>query len=153
MAFLFKSMTKEELKKILDKMYTISSYASSIKEIPVSCCLINGKDSFFSINHVERENNPFSHAEINCLNKALRASKSKYLKDSIMIVSLEPCLMCMGAILKARIKELYYVQDDPDKGALSHYHVFVDDVLKVNRIQDERFNSLMNRCFKDIRKK
>ena len=100
---------------------------------------------------MEREENPLSHAEINVIREGLKKSDTRYLKDGILIVTLEPCLTCLGAILKVGIKDLYYVLDDPKEGALSHYHAFVDDKLRVHRIQDDRFKELMDTFFLSLR--
>lgn len=151
--FLF--MNKEQLQKIIQEMK--ERLKSNDKEVPIIASLILDKNDPFSLvlystNTVEKANNPLLHAEINVINDALKLTNSKYLKDSILIVSLEPCLMCLGAILKVGIKEIYYILDDEKDGALSHYHAFVDDKLKITRLHDDDFKEIMNDFFKRIRK-
>lgn len=145
-------MTKENLKEIIDNLYSYSKKAIDKNEVPVSACLIINDKIIYSYNHVEEKDNPFSHAEIEVIKEGLKETKSRYLKNSTLIVTLEPCLLCMGAILKTGIENLYYIIDDKDKGALSYYHVFVDDVLKVHQIEDKRFNELFSSFFKTLRK-
>lgn len=145
-------MTKQELKKYIDILYKEAKNAYDRNEVPISSVLIFKDGQYLvSSNHVEEENNPFSHAEFNVINDGLKLTNSKYLKDCILMVSLEPCLFCMGAILKSGIKEIYYVLDDEKLGSLSHYHTFVDDTLKISRIEDKRFKPLMDDFFKKIR--
>ena len=147
-------MNKEELSKIIDDLYLKSKEAYDNNEIPVSACLVlNDGRIFFDRNRVEENDDPFSHAEYEVINKALKETEGRYLKDSILIVTLEPCLFCMGALLKAGIKTLYYILPDTKLGSLSHYHAFVDDKLEVIEIEDKRFASLMDSFFKNIRKK
>jgi tRNA(adenine34) deaminase len=146
-------MTRTQLKDILDSMAEKSASLLKAGEIPVSCALIlSSGEVILTGNEVEKRQDPLAHAEILALEEGFRKSQSRYLKDSILIVSLEPCLMCMGAILKAGVSELYYVLDDPSYGALSKHHVFADSSLKVNQIQDSRFAPLMKDCFEKLRK-
>ena len=145
-------MTKENLKEIIDNLYCYSKKASDNNEVPVSACLIVDDKIIYSYNHVEEKDDPFSHAEIEVIKEGLKIANSRYLKNSTLIVTLEPCLLCMGAILKTGIENLYYIMDDKNKGALSYYHVFVDDVLKVHQIKDSRFTDLFSSFFKSLRK-
>ena len=145
-------MTKKELFSFIDSLYDLCLEAEKEEEIPVSALLVlkDGR-TFSSYNHVEKENDPFSHAEYNVISQVLKDEKTRYLKGSTLFVSLEPCLFCMGAILKSGIENLYYVLDDKKAGSLSYYHTFVDDRLRVHQIDDERFEELMDRFFKKLR--
>lgn len=145
-------MTKEQLKNILDNLYIYTKEAVEKKEVPVAACLVINDKTIYSYNHVEKNNDPFSHAEIEVIKEGLKETDSRYLKNSTLIVTLEPCLLCMGVILKTGIENLYYIMDDKDKGSLSYYHVFVDDVLKVHQIEDSRFTDLFSSFFKSLRK-
>lgn len=145
-------MTRDELSAILNQMALLSKSSSSQGEIPVIAALYCPDGTvLYASNQVEEENDPFSHAEINVLRQGLKKYDSRYLKDCILIVSLEPCLMCLGAIIKAGIKNLYYVLDDPKLGGLSHYHAFVDDKIHVHRIDDTRFKPIMDEFFQKLR--
>lgn len=146
-------MTKETLKEIIDHLYLESKEAYGNGEIPVAAALVMDGKVFYSHNEVEKKNDPFRHAEIEVIQKGLKESDSRYLKNSTLIVTLEPCLLCMGAILKVGIGNLYYILDDKKKGSLSYYHVFVDDVMKVHRIEDERFEVLFSDFFSKMRGK
>jgi tRNA(adenine34) deaminase len=145
-------MTRDELSAILDQMAFLSKSSSSQGEIPViaALCCPDGT-VLYSGNKVEKEDDPFMHAEINVLKQGMKRYDSRYLKDCVLIVSLEPCLMCLGAIIKAGIKNLYYVLDDPKLGGLSHYHAFVDDKLHVHRLNDSRFKPIIDEFFQKLR--
>ena len=84
MAFYF-NMTKNDLLRILDNLYKEAQAAMLENEIPVSACLVldNGKE-FYSHNEVEKHNDPFLHAEFSVINKALKETDSRYLKNSQM---------------------------------------------------------------------
>lgn len=145
-------MTKNQIPDILNQLYEASKEALHHNEVPVSAVLLlkDGR-TIVSRNHVEEQDDPFSHAEYDVIRQGMKEAKSRYLKDCILFISLEPCLFCLGAILKAGIKDIYYVLDDEKLGSLSHYHVYVDDKLHIHRIDDERFKPLFTEFFKKIR--
>ena len=77
-------------------------------EVPICCVIVrNGKIIAKGYNQRERKQNSLWHAEIVALNRACRKLKSWRLSDCEMYVTLEPCQMCMGAILNARLQKVY----------------------------------------------
>ena len=86
-------------------------------EVPVGCVIVrNGKVIARGHNLKEKKKDPTSHAEIECIRKACKKINRKYLDDSEMYVTLEPCLMCVGAIKEARLKKIYVGAKDPKGG-------------------------------------
>lgn len=78
-------------------------------EVPIGCVVVrNGKIIAKGYNQRESKHNCLWHAEIVALNRACRKLKSWRLSDCEMYVTLEPCQMCMGAILNARLRKVYY---------------------------------------------
>ena len=145
-------MKRNELSTYLDILYEESRKASEKGEIPVSAVLVFPDDTYLvDSNQVEDRNDPFSHAEFNVIQRGMKKLNSRYLPDCILIINLEPCLFCLGAIVKSGIKDIYYVLDDDKLGSLSHYHVFVDDRLHVHRIEDDRFKPVLDDFFKKLR--
>lgn len=102
-------------------------------EVPVGAILVDDKLSILSRahNHVIFSNDPTAHAEILAIRKATNLLKNYRLPDTTLYVSVEPCLMCAGAILHARIKKLVFGTFDPKGGAFGSLY----DVAK-----DPRFN-------------
>ncbi len=77
-------------------------------EVPIGCVIV--KDNRIiakGYNQRERKRNCLWHAEVVALNRACRKLKSWRLTDCEMYVTLEPCQMCMGAILNARLRKVY----------------------------------------------
>lgn len=145
-------MDKKELYDYLDLLYQENEKAIQEGEVPVSALLVLNDNSYLlSHNTVEKDRNPLHHAEINVLTKGFMKADIKYLKDATLIVSLEPCLACMGAILKSGISSLYYVLDDEKDGALSYHHVFVDNRIAIHRIDDPRFKTQLQSFFENLR--
>ena len=78
-------------------------------EVPIGCVIVkDGKIIAKGYNQRERKRNCLWHAEIVALNRACRKLKSWRLNDCDMYVTLEPCQMCMGAILNARLRKVYF---------------------------------------------
>ncbi|MCD8195435.1 MAG: nucleoside deaminase [Coprobacillus sp.] len=88
-------------------------------EVPVGCLIVkDGKLISRAHNEKEKTNNPVGHAEILAIEKAARKLGYWRLTDCEMFVTLEPCMMCAGAISEARIKHLYFGALDPKRGAI-----------------------------------
>ena len=82
--------------------------------------------------HNERElaNDPTAHAEILALRDAAAALGTWRLDDCALVVTLEPCAMCAGALVNARIGKVIFAAHDPKAGALgSRYHLLADPRL------------------------
>jgi tRNA(adenine34) deaminase len=85
-----------------------SRIAARRGEVPIGCVIVkNGKVIAKGYNQREHKQNCLWHAEIVALNRACRKLKSWRLNDCEMYVTLEPCQMCMGAILNARLRKVY----------------------------------------------
>jgi tRNA(adenine34) deaminase len=99
--------------------------AESMGEVPVGAIiLINGKIIGRGHNHSVHLHDPSAHAEILALRQAARSMKNYRLPGSTLIVTVEPCVMCAGAIIQARVEEVIYGAADPKAGSLdSHFHL------------------------------
>jgi len=99
--------------------------AESAGEVPVGAVvLINGKIVGRGHNHAISSCDPSAHAEIQALRMAGRSMKNYRLPGSILIVTVEPCVMCAGALIQARVEEVIYGAADIKAGALdSHFHL------------------------------
>ena len=87
-------------------------------EIPVGCVIVkDGEIIFESRNSIQKNNNPLCHAEILCVNGAIKKLNQKYLYGCDLYVTLEPCPMCMGAIAASRIARVYIGAEDKNFGA------------------------------------
>lgn len=78
-------------------------------EIPVGCIIVKDKKIISKAHNMkEKTNDATQHAEIIAIKKACGKLKSWRLDDCELYVTLEPCMMCVGAILESRIKKVYY---------------------------------------------
>ena len=97
--------------------------AALLNEIPIAAVLVDEKKkTVLSIHHNEivSKNNPLNHAEILVIKEACKLKKSRYLIDTALYVTLEPCVMCAAAISEARIKKIYFGAYDEKKGGLDN---------------------------------
>ncbi len=100
-------------------------------EVPVGAVIIkNGQLISTGFNLREANHCATDHAEIRAIQKASQHLKSWRLVDCELYVTLEPCLMCAGALQQARIKRVVFAAHDPKAGALaSLYQIQNDDRL------------------------
>src|SRR5688500_2166690 len=97
--------------------------AESEGEIPVGALvLVNGKIVGRGHNRPITVKDPTGHAEIMALRHAAHARQNYRLLGAVLIVTLEPCVMCAGAMVQARIDQLFYGAADLKAGAI-HSHL------------------------------
>lgn len=94
-------------------------------EVPVGAILlVNEKIVGRGHNHCIRMNDPTAHAEVQALRHAARNMCNYRLPGSILIATVEPCIMCAGALIHARVDALVYGAADPKAGAIqTHFNL------------------------------
>ena len=100
-------------------------------EVPIGAVIVHG-ERVIAAAHNQREtlSDPTAHAEIIAITQAAAAVEDWRLEGCTLYVTLEPCIMCAGAILLARIPTVVYGATDPKAGAVqSLYHLLNDDRL------------------------
>ncbi len=138
----------------------LSEARKAIKEgeVPVGAILVKDKRVLArDHNRTIHLNDPSAHAEILLLRKAGEKLKNCRLPGATLYVTLEPCLMCAGAMIQARIAHLVYGAPDPKAGAVaSVYHVFADKKLNhtvrvTGGVLENECRALLQSFFKDRR--
>lgn len=106
--------------------------ARSWGDVPVGAVIVDGSGSVIARGRNEKElhTDPTAHAEIVALRAAARARGDWQLADATLVVTLEPCVMCAGAILAARIPRLIFGAWDEKAGAAGSLY----DVLRDRRL-------------------
>ena len=107
--------------------------AAQRDEIPVGAIIkeTSGKIIAIESNRTLELCDPTAHAEINAIRNACKASKRLYLSDCTMYVTLEPCIMCLAAIVSSRIDELIYGLPSPKYGAFSSNYSTCQNIERV----------------------
>jgi tRNA(adenine34) deaminase len=95
--------------------------AASLGEVPIGCVIVdaNGDELARGHNLRETENDPSAHAEIVAIRTAAKKRASWRLEGCTLYVTLEPCPMCAGALVNARMKRVVWGCDDPKAGAVA----------------------------------
>lgn len=127
-------------------------------EVPIGAVLVeNGKIIAKGHNLRETSFDPTSHAEINTIRKACKKKKSWRLENTTIYVTVEPCSMCAGTILWARIKKVVYGAKDFKGGALgTTYNLYNVPGLNhypevVGGILEEQCSEIITNFFKEKR--
>lgn len=121
-------------------------------EVPVGSVLVDNNGIIISkgYNKIESLNDPTAHAELVTIRKASNGLKSWRLYGTTIYTTLEPCLMCIGAMLQSRIKRLVYGTKDPKVGSTD----LVKSIINTDSIglEIELINSGLNKkCSKILK--
>ncbi|HHW32082.1 MAG TPA: nucleoside deaminase [Clostridiaceae bacterium] len=153
-------------RSIKDEFYFMNeAYKEAIKaykkgEVPIGAVIV--KDGIIiSRAHNEREikHDATLHAEMTCIRKACKKLNSWRLNDCDIYTTLEPCPMCAGALIQARINRLYIGAKDPKGGAVGSVidvlgeNLFNHKVEIVYGIMEEQCSAILKDFFKNLRTK
>ncbi len=124
-------------------------------DIPIGCVIVmNNKVISKAFNKKEFNNNPIKHAEIIAIEKASKKLNTWHLDECTLYTTMEPCLMCAGAILQSRISRIVYGLPNNNFGEVtSNNEVFKNNKkIKIDGcICEEESKSLVQSFFKNIR--
>jgi len=121
-------------------MQQVISLAQEVKssgDVPVGALIVNEAGEIVSLgkNEREKDNDPTAHAEILAIKRAGEKLGSWRLDDLTLVVTLEPCVMCAGAILQSRIKRLVFGAFDQKAGAVGSSLDVIRDVRALSKVE------------------
>ena len=135
----------------------LAEQAAEAGEVPVGAVAVHdGQTVGRGRNRREAENNPFAHAEMEALSQAVRTLGRWRLTGVTLYVTLEPCTMCVGAMVQARIERLVWGAKNPKAGALGglldvlsapHNHRFA----QAGGVEEAASATLLSRFFASLR--
>lgn len=143
----------------MDIAYKEALKAMSEDEVPVGAVIVkDGKVIAKAHNRKEKNNDPLGHAEILCIRKASKKLGNWYLKDCELYVTLEPCVMCCGAIINSRIKKVYFGARDIKSGSLGGLFNLLEQrgfnhYFEIEYVEDNRCGEILKEYFLQKRKK
>lgn len=144
------------MNKFMELALKEAKKAYSKKEVPVGAVIVKDDEVIAKAHNLrERKNTSLAHAEILAIEKACKKLKSWRLDGCTMYVTLEPCLMCAGAITQARIKKVVIGALDEKNGVVeSIANVF--DINTTTKVEyeienDEECSSILSKFFKELR--
>jgi tRNA(adenine34) deaminase len=136
----------------MKKAFEEAKYAFFKNEVPVGCVIVNNNDVISrSSNMVELLNDSTAHAELIAITSAQNSLNSKNLDNCILYTTLEPCLMCYGAIYWSKINTVVYGASDKKRG-FSRHSIDLDRKINIiNGFMEKESKELLDSFFKKIR--
>ncbi|MBW4626106.1 MAG: tRNA adenosine(34) deaminase TadA [Brasilonema octagenarum HA4186-MV1] len=121
----------------MSRALDLAQIAGDADEVPVGAVVIDSSGSLIAEgeNRKERDNDPTAHAEIIAIRAAAQKLRTWRLNQCTLYVTLEPCPMCAGAIVHARLKLLVYGVDDPKSGAIRTVANIPDSAASNHRLR------------------
>jgi tRNA(adenine34) deaminase len=136
----------------------LAEYAHSLGEAPVGAVIVRGGAEIAAgYNQRESRQSPVAHAEIIAIENAAAHLNTRRLDDCTIYVTLEPCLMCAGAIMQARLKRIVYGAFAEKTGALFsvanvYEHSFGYSPMVRGGVLEAECTELLNKFGNDLRK-
>lgn len=154
------SLTKEEKEHFMSLAIKEAKKAKEIAEVPIGAVIVkNGEVIGRGYNLRETSKDATTHAEILAIKDANQTLDNWRLEDCQLFVTLEPCVMCSGAIVLSRIKEVYYGPADPKGGAAGTLMNVLEDERLNHQVRveygvlEEECRECLTSFFKELRKK
>lgn len=134
--------------------------AGKLDEVPIGCVIVrDGKIIARGYNRRNTEKSTLAHAEIQAIRKASKVVGDWRLEDCTMYITLEPCQMCAGAIVQARISKVVIGSRNPKAGCagsildLLHVPAFNHQVELEEGVLQEECSEMLTSFFRELRKK
>jgi tRNA(adenine34) deaminase len=133
--------------------------AATEDEVPVGAVLVR-EDRILAQDHnrIVQRKDPLAHAELLTMRSGIESLEEKWLLDCTLYVTLEPCVMCAGAMVLARIKRLVFATPDSKAGAAGSVYDLVRSPLLNHRLQlssgplQQESSALLTALFRKLRK-
>lgn len=149
-----------EQEKFMREAIRQAKKAAAIQEVPIGCVIVyNGKIIGRGYNRRVIDKNTLSHAELNAIRRASRVMGDWRLEDCDLYVTLEPCQMCSGAIVQARMRKVYIGCRNPKAGCagsimnLLQVPQFNHQVEIEVGICETECSTMLTEFFRELRKK
>ena len=138
----------------------LAEEAAAAGEIPIGAVVVDRAGQIIGRGRNRREEgDPLGHAELLAIRQAAQAVGDWRLEGTTMVVTLEPCAMCAGALVNARVEKLIFGAYDPKAGFCGTLGNLVQDPRLNHRLEvvggfeEERSRELLQRFFQQLRKR
>ena len=144
----------------MEEALALADAAAAEGEIPVGAVVVDREGKIIGRGRNRRESgDPLGHAELIAIGEAARAVGDWRLEGTTMVVTLEPCAMCAGALVNARVERLIFGAHDPKAGFCGTLGNLVQDPRLNHRLEviggfeEERARELLQRFFQSLRQR
>lgn len=140
-----------------DEKYIEIAYKEALKaykkgDTPIGCVIVkNDKIIAKAYNKKEKNNIATHHAELLAINKACKKLKTWHLDDCTLYSTMEPCIMCSGAIIQSRIKKIVYSMSNNSFGNIENNEYFKKNKYEIVKIDNKEILELVQKFFKKLR--
>ena len=148
------------LSEAMNEAFALAEEAANDGEIPVGAVIVDRDGRMIGRGRNRRESgDPLGHAELYAIRQAAEAIGDWRLEGTTMCVTLEPCAMCAGALVNARVERLVYAANDPKAGFCGSLGNLVQDARLNHRLvvetgfMEERSKELLQRFFRQLRER
>ena len=120
--------------------------AKRLNEVPIGAIVVNNSKTITGkgFNQTENKSDPIAHAEILAIQNAAKLNNDWRLDDFILFTTLEPCLMCLGAIKEARISRVYF-------GCENNNNVKKEKQIIITNIDSQSCKEILKKFFQKLR--
>ena len=143
----------------MEEAFALAEEAAAAGEIPVGAVIVDREERIIGRGRNRRESgDPLGHAEIYAIREAAQAMGDWRLEGTTMFVTLEPCAMCAGALVNARVERLVFGAFDPKAGFCGSLGNLVQDARLNHRLQveggsmEERSRRMLQEFFRKLRR-
>jgi tRNA(adenine34) deaminase len=120
----------------MQRALELAHAALGAAEVPVGCVLVQGARLIAEAHNLTRTiDDPTAHAEMVVLRRAAARLGTSRLLDTTLYVTLEPCAMCAGAIVLAKVRRVVFAADDPKTGMCGSLGCIVQDRRLNHRVE------------------
>ena len=142
----------------MEEAFALAEEAGAEGEIPVGAVIVDRDGKIIGRGRNRRESgDPLGHAELFAIAEAARAIGDWRLEGTTMVVTLEPCAMCAGALVNARVERLIFAAPDPKAGFCGSLGNLVQDPRLNHRLEvvsgfeEQRSRDLLQQFFRTLR--
>ena len=142
----------------MEEAFALAEEAGAEGEIPIGAVIVDRSGNIIGRGRNRRQSgDPLGHAEIYAIGEAAKAIGGWRLEGTTMVVTLEPCAMCAGALVNARVETLIFAAYDPKAGFCGSLGNLVQDPRLNHRLEviggfeEQRSRDLLQRFFRELR--
>ena len=145
----------------MEDALTAARTAGQLGEVPIGACIVDGDGKLVAstYNRTITDNDPTAHAEILVLREAARVAGNYRLLGTTLYPTIEPCVMCAGALVNARVDRLVFAAYDPKAGFCGSLGNLVQDARLNHRLaveggfEEERSKQMLQEFFRSLRRR